>query len=77
MMNETIKYEQLLNIRCALQSNLSHNKYNWTQTFKKYGKETVLYDIGHDKVKELRQAIKDLDQVTNLLRSKRLYEHCK
>ena len=76
-MNKTIKYEQLLNIRGTLQSNLSHSKYNWTQTFKKYGKDTVLYDIAHDKVKDLRRAIKDLDQVTNLLRSKRLYDHCK
>jgi len=71
-----MKYTQLLDIKYQLHSALRKAKREWDSRVK-YGKDSVLYDIAHDEVKALRQSLKDLDQVIDIMHANELYTYGK
>ena len=67
-----MKYTQLLDIKYQLRRALRIAKTEW-DSYVKYGKKSVLYTIAHEEVKALRQAIKDIKQVIQIMREHDLY----
>jgi len=70
-----MKYRQLLEIEYQLKLALRKAQTEWDSYTGKYGTDSILYRIGHDEVKALRQSLKDLDQAVELLRANKLYSH--
>jgi hypothetical protein len=62
-----IEYKKILEIEYQLHSALRKAKREW-DGYVKYGKDSALYTIAHEEVKALRQALKDLKQVSEHLR---------
>ena len=69
-----MKYTQLLDIKYQLHSALRKAKSEW-DGYVKYGTDSILYTITHGEVKALRQSIKDLDQVIDIMSANQLYTY--
>ena len=63
----TIQYKKILDVSWALRAAELRAKSKWDETVQ-YGKDDLLYELGYDTVKELRQAQKSLEEMTDMLR---------
>ena len=61
-----IEYRKILDMMWALRRAELRAKTEWDGVVK-YGKDDLLYELHYEKVKELRQAQKDLEEVSALL----------
>ena len=66
MMNK-IEYKKILDLEWALKQAEISAKIKWDETVH-YGKDDLLYELAYDTVKELRQAQKNLNDVTEMLK---------
>jgi hypothetical protein len=66
MMNK-IEYKKILDVSWALRAAELRAKTKWDEQYKAHGKE-ILYELNYDTVKELRQAQKSLEEMTDMLR---------
>ena len=66
MMNK-IEYKKILDLEWALKQAEISAKIKWDETVE-YGKDDLLYELAYDTVKELRQAQKNLNDVTEMLK---------
>ena len=73
MMNK-IEYGKILDITWTLRAAELRAKSSWDDTVQ-YGKDDLLYELAHEKVKELRQAQKDLEEITDMLRKNNQLEY--
>ena len=69
-----IEYKKILDIQWALRRSELRAKAEWDDTVQ-YGKDDLLYELAYEKVKELRQAQKDLNEMTDLLRKNEQLEY--
>ena len=74
MNKKELQYTQLLDIEWELNCRVTQLKHKWDQVVK-YGKDDLLYKLAHEDVKKARQALKDMNQVINVLRKQDLYGH--
>ena len=70
-----IMYTDLLDIEYNLKLHLQKARTQFEKVYNKYGKDTVLYTIEHDHVKELEQSLTKLKKVVDVLRANKLYTH--
>ena len=62
-----IEYKKILDIQWALRRSELKAKTKWDEQYKAHGKE-LLYELNYETVKELRDAQKDLEEMSMLLR---------
>ena len=62
-----IEYQKILDTQWALRRAELAAKTKWDSVVK-YGKDDLLYELNYETVKELRQAQKDLEELTEMLR---------
>ena len=72
---DKMKYKDLIRLEWCVQAALSSKERQWDEQTEKYGKDTILYDINHREVTDLRAAVKTLKQTINILRKNDLYTH--
>ena len=70
-----IKYTDLLDIEYNLKSTLQKARTQFDKVYNKWGKDTILYTIEHDRVKELEQSLAKLKHIVEVLRVNKLYTH--
>ena len=71
-----IEYKKILDTQWALRRAELRAKTEWDKmVIYKDDDEPILYEMAYEKVKGLRQAQKDLEEVTNLLRSNNQLEY--
>ena len=66
MMNK-IEYKKILDLQWSLKQAEISAKTKWDDTVQ-YGKDDILYQYAYETVKELRQAQKNLNDVTEMLK---------
>ena len=72
-----IEYTDLLDIEYSLHNTLRMARNEFDKVYNKWGKDTILYEIEHDKVKGLEAAVTKLEKVVEVLRTNKLYTHGK
>ena len=70
-----IKYTDLLDVEYNLKLHLQKARTEFNKVYNKYGKDTILYTIEHNHVKELEQSLVTLENVVDVLRANKLYTH--
>ena len=77
MMNEMkeLTYSELLDIRTVIRDGLVRERCKFNETYERYGKDTILYEISHRQVKELENAEKIFESVVDVLRENDLYTY--
>ena len=63
----TIQYKKILDVSWALRAAELRAKSRWDEQYEAHGKE-LLYELNYETVKELRQAQKSLEEMTDMLR---------
>lgn len=69
-----IEYKKILDTQWALRSAELRAKTEWDGTVQ-YGKDDLLYELAHKKVKELRDAQKHLEEMYKLLSANKQLEY--
>jgi hypothetical protein len=69
-----IEYKDILDMEWTYRRSLIAAKREWDKVVQ-YGKEDVLYQLRYKDVKELREAIKNLQKVYALLKKNDLLEY--
>ena len=70
-----IEYTDLLDIEYNLKLHLQKARTEFNKVYNKWGKDTILYTIEHNHVKELEQSLAKLKKVVEVLRANKLYTH--
>jgi hypothetical protein len=71
-----IEYKKILNVEWALRSSELRAKTEWDRmVIYKDDDDPILYELAYDKVKLLRQAQKDLNEMTELFRKSNQIEY--
>mgnify|MGYP003654342521 CR=1 FL=1 len=73
----TVRYTDLLDIEYSLKVTLRTARRKFDEVYNKWGRDTILYEIEHDKVKGLEAAVTKLEKVVEVLRTNKLYTHGK
>ena len=71
----TVQYTDLLDIEYNLKLHLQKARTEFDKVYNKWGKDTILYRIEHNHVKELEQSLTKLKKVVEVLRANKLYTH--
>jgi len=69
-----IEYKKMLDIQWELRRAELRAKTQWDDTVQ-YGKNDLLYELAYEKVKDLRNAQKDLAEITSHLRKTNQLEY--
>ena len=70
-----IEYTDLLDIEYNLKLHLKKARNEFDKVYNKWGKDTILYEIEHDRVKGLEQSLAKLKHIVEVLRVNKLYTH--
>jgi len=71
---DKIEYRKILDMKWALRRAELKAKTEWDETVQ-YGKDDLLYELAYEKVKELRQALKYMEEVSVLLSKNKQLEY--
>jgi hypothetical protein len=69
-----IEYKKMLDVQWELRRAELRAKTEWDGTVQ-YGKDSLLYELAHEKVKDLRKAQMHLEEMTDMLRKTNQLEY--